>query len=146
MRDGLAQLRQHVLGKRAVCRANAFNVDLLDDTVVDQQREALAAHAHAARDDAFDQRGMLADVAEVCSVSPQAIGLWERDLRTLDVDLTDPELPRALATWFGAAHAGWRGALTGVIEATIAAMEKLGAARQRMVAATGPMIDRKSVV
>ena len=40
----------------------------------------------------------------------------------------------------GAAHAGWRGALTGVIEATIAAMEKLGAARERMVAAAGPMI------
>ncbi|MBX9778387.1 MAG: peptidoglycan editing factor PgeF [Xanthobacteraceae bacterium] len=40
----------------------------------------------------------------------------------------------------GAAHAGWRGALTGVIEATIAAMEKLGADRNNIVAATGPMI------
>jgi len=40
----------------------------------------------------------------------------------------------------GAAHAGWRGALTGVIEATVAAMETLGAARHRMVAAAGPMI------
>src|SRR6476620_717171 len=40
----------------------------------------------------------------------------------------------------GAAHAGWRGALTGVIEATVAAMEKLGASRARIVAAAGPMI------
>ena len=40
----------------------------------------------------------------------------------------------------GAAHAGWRGALTGVAEATIAAMERLGAARSRMRAALGPMI------
>ena len=40
----------------------------------------------------------------------------------------------------GAAHAGWRGALTGVIEATIAAMERLGAARGRIRAALGPMI------
>lgn len=40
----------------------------------------------------------------------------------------------------GAAHAGWRGALTGVIEATIAAMEKLGAGRKRIVAALGPTI------
>ena len=40
----------------------------------------------------------------------------------------------------GAAHAGWRGALSGVIEATVAAMETLGAARHRMVAAAGPMI------
>ena len=31
----------------------------------------------------------------------------------------------------GAAHAGWRGALTGVIEATIAAMEQLGAVAPR---------------
>jgi YfiH family protein len=40
----------------------------------------------------------------------------------------------------GAAHAGWRGAITGVIEATIAKMEQLGAKRSRMVAAAGPMI------
>ena len=40
----------------------------------------------------------------------------------------------------GAAHAGWRGAFTGVIEATVAAMEKLGAARERIVAALGPAI------
>jgi len=40
----------------------------------------------------------------------------------------------------GAAHAGWKGALTGVLEATIGAMEKLGAARARIVAAIGPLI------
>lgn len=40
----------------------------------------------------------------------------------------------------GAAHAGWKGALTGVLEATIAAMEKLGAQRQRIRAALGPLI------
>jgi hypothetical protein len=44
----------------------------------------------------------------------------------------------------GAVHAGWRGALTGVIESTIAAMEQLGAARNRMVAAAGPMIRQPS--
>lgn len=49
--------------------------------------------------------------------------------------LADPE-----ARVIGAAHAGWRGALTGVIEATVAAMETLGAKRDRMVAAAGPMI------
>ena len=40
----------------------------------------------------------------------------------------------------GAAHAGWRGAFTGVIEATIAAMERCGAERDNIVAAAGPMI------
>jgi polyphenol oxidase len=44
----------------------------------------------------------------------------------------------------GAAHAGWKGALTGVLEATIAAMEGIGAQRQTIVAALGPMIGPES--
>jgi YfiH family protein len=44
----------------------------------------------------------------------------------------------------GAAHAGWRGALGGVVEATIAAMEALGAARSRIHAALGPMIRQRN--
>jgi purine-nucleoside/S-methyl-5'-thioadenosine phosphorylase / adenosine deaminase len=40
----------------------------------------------------------------------------------------------------GAAHAGWRGALSGVVEATIKAMERLGAARREIRAVLGPMI------
>ena len=42
----------------------------------------------------------------------------------------------------GAAHAGWRGAFTGVIEATVTAMEKLGAGRKRVVAVLGPTISQ----
>ena len=42
----------------------------------------------------------------------------------------------------GAAHAGWKGALGGVIEATIAAMEALGARRERISAAIGPCISQ----
>ncbi|MBR0794571.1 peptidoglycan editing factor PgeF [Bradyrhizobium jicamae] len=44
----------------------------------------------------------------------------------------------------GAAHAGWKGALTGVLESTIEAMEKLGAARGGIVAAIGPLIRQDS--
>ncbi len=44
----------------------------------------------------------------------------------------------------GACHAGWRGAWSGVVEATIAAMEDLGASRARMVAAMGPCIHQES--
>ncbi len=44
----------------------------------------------------------------------------------------------------GAAHAGWRGAVLGVIEATVAAMERLGAARARIAAAIGPCIRQPS--
>jgi hypothetical protein len=44
----------------------------------------------------------------------------------------------------GAAHAGWKGALTGVLESTVDAMEKLGADRNGMVAAIGPLIRQPS--
>jgi YfiH family protein len=53
--------------------------------------------------------------------------------------LADPQ-----AGVVGAAHAGWRGALAGVIEATVEAMEQLGAARRQVRAAIGPMIRQSN--
>lgn len=50
----------------------------------------------------------------------------------------------ARARVIGAAHAGWKGALTGVVEATVAAMERLGAKRRDVVAALGPCIAQAS--
>jgi polyphenol oxidase len=44
----------------------------------------------------------------------------------------------------GAAHAGWKGALTGILESTVEAMEKLGAERNNVVAAIGPLIRQQS--
>jgi len=44
----------------------------------------------------------------------------------------------------GAAHAGWKGALGGVTDSTIALMESLGARRDRIAAAIGPCIARAS--
>ena len=44
----------------------------------------------------------------------------------------------------GAAHAGWRGAIAGVTDATIEAMEKLGARRGRIHAAIGPCVAQRS--
>jgi YfiH family protein len=49
----------------------------------------------------------------------------------------DPE-----ARVIGAAHAGWKGALTGVLENTITAMEGLGAKRESIVAVLGPSISQ----
>ena len=49
----------------------------------------------------------------------------------------DPE-----AGVIGAAHAGWRGAFDGVLEATVTAMERLGAARGRIRAVIGPCISQ----
>jgi len=44
----------------------------------------------------------------------------------------------------GAAHAGWKGAIMGVVEAAVVAMEQLGATRSRIVAAVGPCISQES--
>lgn len=55
----------------------------------------------------------------------------------MPVLLAEPE-----AGVVGAAHAGWRGALEGVIEAAIGAMEGLGAERGRIRAAIGPCISQ----
>jgi YfiH family protein len=53
--------------------------------------------------------------------------------------LVDPN-----ARVIGAAHAGWKGALTGILEATVEAMEKLGAERGDTIAAIGPLILQQS--
>nr|WP_206065947.1 peptidoglycan editing factor PgeF [Novosphingobium sp. ERN07] len=50
----------------------------------------------------------------------------------------------ATAGVVGAAHAGWKGAFTGVTDATIAAMEALGASRANIAAVVGPCIAQKS--
>jgi YfiH family protein len=53
--------------------------------------------------------------------------------------LVDPN-----ARVIGAAHAGWKGALTGIVESTVEAMERLGAERAGIVAAIGPLIRQHS--
>ncbi|SJZ88470.1 conserved hypothetical protein [Enhydrobacter aerosaccus] len=53
--------------------------------------------------------------------------------------LADPQ-----AQVIGAAHAGWKGALNGVVDTTIAAMERLGARRDRLRIVIGPCIGRDS--
>ncbi len=44
----------------------------------------------------------------------------------------------------GAAHAGWKGALAGITDATLTAMERIGADRANIAAAIGPCIARAS--
>lgn len=60
----------------------------------------------------------------------------------LTADCTPVLFADAVAGVVGAAHAGWRGAAAGVLEAAIAAMEDLGAQRGRVVAAIGPTINQ----
>ena len=65
-------------------------------------------------------------------------------LGILTADCAPVLLADAEAGVVGAAHAGWRGALTGVTDSVITAMEGLGARRERIAAAVGPCIGRDS--
>ena len=75
--------------------------------------------------------------AIVTSTEGLAIGVTAADCGP--ILLVDPS-----ARVIGAAHAGWKGALTGVLESTVDAMEKLGADRSGIVAGIGPMIRQNS--
>jgi polyphenol oxidase len=65
-------------------------------------------------------------------------------LSVLTADCAPVLLAESRAGVIGAVHAGWRGALDGVIEATIQAMERLGAARAEIRAAVGPTISQRA--
>jgi YfiH family protein len=80
--------------------------------------------------------GPRADAA-VTATPGIAIGIVTADCAP--VLFADPE-----AGVVGGAHAGWRGALAGVLEATLDAMEALGADRRRIAAAVGPCIGQAS--
>ena len=73
--------------------------------------------------------------AMVTATPGLALGILTADCAP--VLLADPK-----ARVIGAAHAGWKGALAGVLEAAQEAMEKLGAQRDRINAAIGPCISQ----
>ncbi len=87
------------------------------------------------------------DAADLAA-RPQADALVTTDrtvvLGVLAADCAPVLFADTAAGVVGAAHAGWKGALYGVLPATVAAMERLGARRARIVAAVGPCIAQAS--
>ena len=75
--------------------------------------------------------------AMVTAVPGIALGVLAADCAP--VLFADPE-----ARIIGAAHGGWRGALAGIMEATVAAMTRLGARPERIRAGIGPCIAQPS--
>jgi YfiH family protein len=86
--------------------------------------------------DSFGVSGSEAD-ALVTDIPGIAIGILSADC--LPLLFLDEE-----SMVIGAAHAGWRGALSGILESTMEAMLKLGARLSRLVVAFGPCIRRQS--
>ena len=93
-------------------------------------------------------RVVVAEAPWTTDARPHADAIVTR-LRALAIGVTTADCGPILladpqAGVVGAAHAGWRGALAGVIEATVEAMEQLGAARGHIRAAIGPMIRQSN--
>ena len=65
-------------------------------------------------------------------------------LGVLAADCAPILLADVAAGVIGAAHSGWKGALADIAGATVAAMEALGARRERIAAAIGPCIAQRS--
>ncbi|RAN37457.1 peptidoglycan editing factor PgeF [Hyphomonas pacifica] len=77
--------------------------------------------------------------ADAMVTTEQGIGLC-----ILTADCTPVLFADAQARIIGAAHAGWKGAIGGVLDATVAAMTLLGAEAGRITAAIGPTIQQAS--
>ncbi|HEX8365743.1 MAG TPA: peptidoglycan editing factor PgeF [Allosphingosinicella sp.] len=122
------------------------------DAIAENRRRAVEAVAPGAR---------LATVHQVHSATAETvIEPWPLDARphadamvtdrpgvalgVLTADCAPVLLADTAAGVVGAAHAGWKGAFAGIVEAAVAAMETLGAQRSRIAAAIGPCIARKS--
>jgi YfiH family protein len=117
-------------------RARALRaVDLVPETLV----TAWQVHsAEAAMVDHVWPEGDNPRVDGMVSKTPGiSLGILTADC--VPVLFADPE-----AGVIGAAHAGWKGAIGGVLQATVAAMVKLGARRKRIQAGIGPAIAQKS--
>ncbi|WP_298746416.1 peptidoglycan editing factor PgeF [uncultured Brevundimonas sp.] len=124
-----------------------------DPAAVAENRRRVAAHFGGDPDDiaaCYQIHSAVARVAEagwkdgrpegdaVVSVAPGVI------CAVLTADCAPVLLADAGAGVVGAAHAGWKGALTGVIHSTVAAMEALGARPARIAAVVGPCIAQAS--
>ena len=112
----------------------------------DRIRDALAAEkllscfqVHSAK---------VVTVTEPWRTRPQADAMVTRvpglALCVLSADCVPVLFADAEAGIVGAAHAGWKGAIAGVCEATLDAMEAIGAARENITTAIGPAIQQAS--
>jgi YfiH family protein len=121
------------------------------DKIAENRRRAVAAVLPGAR---------LVTLHQVHSAIATDAGDWPDDdrpnadalvtdrpgllLGILTADCAPVLLADADAGVVGAAHAGWRGAVAGVVESAVAAMERLGARRGRIAAAVGPCIGQRN--
>lgn len=159
IRSALIDVPHGFLGRRGgvskgVCAGlnTGWGADDDREAVAENRRRAVAAVAPGAR---------LVTVHQVHSATVlAATAPWPDDARppadaiiadrpglalgVVTADCAPVLLADRCAGVVGVAHAGWKGALTGVVDSVVAAMEALGADRSRIAAAVGPAIARRS--
>jgi YfiH family protein len=159
IRSGLLAVPHGFLGRRGgvsegVCAGLNVGLGSGDDraAILENRRRAVAAVAPGARLVTLHQihspTVLFATEPWPDEARPQADALvTDRHglaLGILTADCAPVLLADQAAGVVGAAHAGWKGAFGGVVEAAVAAMESLGATRDGIAAAIGPAIARKS--
>jgi len=119
---------------------------------VKENRRRAATHLKAAHEDILtahqihSAEAMIVDAPFPAESRPKADALVTQTpglaIGAIAADCTPVLFADSKAKVIGAAHAGWRGALSGILEATVQAMEAVGAQRHRICAAIGPTIHQ----
>ena len=136
--DPLAPLTANVLA--GVPHGFSTRDDARIGALMPEAREVCVRQVHSAKVE-IAQAGWNGGMPEADALVTERPGLL---LAIVTADCAPVLLADPSAGVVGAAHAGWRGAHGGVLENTVAAMESLGAARERIVAAIGPAIAQES--
>ena len=121
---------------------------------VAENRARMAAHLGVGRErllvpyQIHSADALIVSTPWAADARPRCDGLVTRE-KNLALGVTGADCGMLLfadaeAEVIGACHAGWKGALTGMIDATVSAMEKLGAKRARIHVALGPAIGATS--
>lgn len=121
--------------QREIVRINRARVASALDVTPD--RLCSVHQVHSARAVAVD--GPLAEPIEADAIVTSTPGLA---VSVLTADCQPVLFADDIAGVIAAAHAGWRGALDGILEATLDAMERLGAKRRDITAVIGPSISQ----
>lgn len=124
-----------------------------DAAMVAENRARVAAALHVAPDALLTVHQIHSDIAVVAD-GPWPAGRPRADAvvtaapgvaaAALAADCAPILFADAEANVVAAAHAGWRGALGGIVAATVAAMERLGARPDRIAAVVGPCISQRA--
>ncbi|MGI9411813.1 MAG: peptidoglycan editing factor PgeF [Hyphomicrobiaceae bacterium] len=124
-----------------------------DDTeAVAENRRRVAAHLGASHDDVLTVHqihsadALIVEQPFAAGDRPRADALVTNvrglAVGALAADCTPVLFADSVAGVIGCAHAGWRGAIAGILEATLNAMEQIGAGRDRICTAIGPTIHQ----